>query len=249
MDKERKQIAPPSVTSEAKDKLLKKMYISNVINRLMELNSPKDTDRKRWIWELIQNAKDTISNSPDRDSVDIKINIDGDIVKFSHNGEPFTPDARFALLWKYSEDKENQESTGRFGTGFLTTHCLSKIVSIESDMYMEGNKTCGFSVTMYRDGQVGKELLEGLEKMEKSEVYYEVPFGWTTYTYHVNTDSGRRAIELGIKNFHENIAQTMMFCKELRFVELNNNGKITILKRLPMESVGNGISLAKFEIN
>lgn len=249
MDKERKQIAPPSVTSEAKDKLLKKMYISNVINRLMELNSPKDTDRKRWIWELIQNAKDTISNSPDRDSVDIKINIDGDVVKFSHNGAPFTPDARFALLWKYSEDKENQESTGRFGTGFLTTHCLSKIVSIESDMYMEGNKTCGFSVTMYRDGQVGKELLEGLEKMEKSEVYYEVPFGWTTYTYHVNTDSGRRAIELGIKNFHENIAQTMMFCKELRFVELNNNGKITILKRLPMESVGNGISLAKFEIN
>ena len=243
---ERKQIAPPAVTADAKDKLLKKMYISNVKNRLTHL---KDIDRKRWVWELIQNAKDTISKSPERDGVDIRISIDGDIVKFRHNGEPFTPDARFALLWKYSEDKENQESTGRFGTGFLTTHCLSKIVSIESDMYMEGSKKCGFSVTMYRDGQVEKELLEGLEKMEESAKYYEETFGWTTYTYHVNTDSGRRAITLGVQNFHENIAQTMLFCKELKSVELNNNNEITTLKRLPLREVADGISLAEFEIN
>ena len=63
------------------------------------------------------------------------------IVRFRHDGNPFTSDARFGLLYKYSEDKENSESTGRFGTGFLTTHCLSKVVTIESNMYSNDEKT------------------------------------------------------------------------------------------------------------
>ena len=29
-------------------------------NRLRELENPSDNDCKRWIWELIQNAKDSI---------------------------------------------------------------------------------------------------------------------------------------------------------------------------------------------
>ena len=59
-----------------------------------------------------------------------------------------------ALLYKYSEGKTNNaESTGRFGTGFLTTHSLSKIVNIEGPIYDGKNNICGFEVTMYRDGK------------------------------------------------------------------------------------------------
>ena len=129
-----KKIEPPSVTKDATEKLLRKMYISNVAKRLRQLNQPSDIDRKRWIWELIQNAKDTIAGDPLRKDINVRIEIAGDIVRFKHDGNPFTADARFGLLYKYSEDKENQESTGRFGTGFLTTHCLSKVVTIESNM-------------------------------------------------------------------------------------------------------------------
>ena len=106
-----------------------KMYLANVSNRLRELENPRDIDCKRWVWELVQNAKDSIVGDKDRDSVDIKIIVEGDSYKFLHNGSPFTMGTLTALLYKFSEGKRNDsESTGRFGTGFLTTHSLSKIV-------------------------------------------------------------------------------------------------------------------------
>lgn len=249
MAEEKRKISAPSVTKDATEKLLRKMYISNVAKRLRELNAPSDIDRKRWVWELIQNAKDTIVGDVNRNEINVRIEVEGDTVKFRHDGNPFTADARFGLLYKYSEDKENQESTGRFGTGFLTTHCLSKVVTIESNMYSNDERTtlCGFSVTMYRDGQIEKELLEGLDKMQASEEYYEDTFDWTTFTYHVSTESGRRAIQLGIENFHDNIAQTMLFCKELASIELNDNGKITSIVRKPVVNLGMGVNIAEFE--
>lgn len=134
------EIAQPSVIKGSYEKLLRKMYISNVAKRLRQLNQPSDVDRKRWVWELIQNAKDTIVSDPTRNQINVRIEIEGDIVRFRHDGNPFTSDARFGLLYKYSEDKENSESTGRFGTGFLTTHCLSKVVTIESNMYSNDEK-------------------------------------------------------------------------------------------------------------
>lgn len=251
MAEDMKKIEPPSVTKDATEKLLRKMYISNVAKRLRQLNQPSDIDRKRWIWELIQNAKDTIVGDPLRKDINVRIEIAGDIVRFKHDGNPFTADARFGLLYKYSEDKENQESTGRFGTGFLTTHCLSKVVTIESNMYLDDSHAnlCGFRVTMYRDGQIEKELLDGLNKMQQSEEYYEDTFKWTTFTYHVSTDSGRRAIKLGIENFYENIAQTMLFCKELASIELNDNGKITSIIRKQITEVAPNVMSAEFEIN
>lgn len=245
------EIAPPSVIKGSYEKLLRKMYISNVAKRLRQLNQPSDVDRKRWVWELIQNAKDTIASDPTRNQINVRIEIEGDIVRFRHDGNPFTSDARFGLLYKYSEDKENSESTGRFGTGFLTTHCLSKVVTIESNMYSNDEKTelCGFSVTMYRDGQIEKELLEGLDKMEESQKYYGDLFEWTTCTYHVSTDSGRRAIQLGIENFYKHITQTMLFCKELASIELNDNGKITNIIRRPIEEVAPNVMSAIFKIH
>ncbi|MBD5132407.1 MAG: hypothetical protein HDT28_07480 [Clostridiales bacterium] len=226
-------VSAPKGAKKAFDDLLRKMYISNVAKRLRDLDQPSATDKQRWVWELIQNAKDTIANDNTRDKINVSININGDIVTFTHDGNPFTLNARLGLLWKYSEAKETQESTGRFGTGFLTTHCLSKIVSIESDVYDDDdfNNVLGFRVTMYRDGDTESELLEGLDKMESSEVYFKESFGHTSFTYHIKSDSGREAVRLGIENFYNNIAQTMLFCPELNSVVINNNGSLLKVER------------------
>lgn len=244
------RIDPPKTTKTAYNKLIHKMYIGNVYNRLDELNNPQDDDRKRWIWELIQNAKDTVAQDPNRNGVNILIEIDGDNVYFRHDGNPFTADALFGLLYKYSEDKENQESTGRFGTGFLTTHCLSKIVSIEGNMFKDDDNSglCGFQVTMYRDGRDAQELLDGLEKMESSKMYWDEPFKWTTFSYKVSSESGRKSVKLGLESFHENIAQVMLFCKELLSVKLIVNGLTTEIHRLPQVKVSDDITLAEFDI-
>ena len=206
-----KQIEKPNEARDAEDFLLNDMYLSNVKKRLRALNQPTENDRKRWVWELIQNAKDSISKDPNRSSVDVEIEIKDNIVKFIHNGAPFTYKARLGLLYKYSKDKGGAGSTGRFGTGFLTTHCLSKIVTIEGDV-MDKNSARGFSVTMYRNGQSDEELLSGIKKMKDSEKWYQDTFGRTTFTYVIQTENpGRDSLVKGLKNFYANIAQTLLF--------------------------------------
>ena len=67
-------------------KIFNKVYLANVGNRLREIENPNITDCKRWIWELIQNAKDSISGDKNKKGVDIEINIENNIYKFIHNG-------------------------------------------------------------------------------------------------------------------------------------------------------------------
>ena len=246
------RIEQPQSVSCALDELLNSMYISNVQNRLRQLNEPTENDCKRWVWELIQNAKDSISQDKNRASVDIKLVIRDKEVKFSHNGSPFTAKAQLGLLYKYSEGKvNNSESTGRFGTGFLTTHSLSKIVSVEGDVYTDNinNPLCGFSATMFRDGLDEPELLDGVNKMKESMIYTKEINNWTTYTYHLKTPQNENALQLGLENFISNIAQTMLFCKELNSVELDNNNTITkiIRKEARQLDVNNCIYMSEFE--
>lgn len=180
------------------------IYLANVYNRLRGLENPSDIDCKRWIWELIQNAKDSIVGQKDKKNVDIEIEVQKDTYKFKHNGSPFTMKNLTGLLYKYSEGKtNNSESTGQFGTGFLTTHSLSKIVTINSDVIDDDdNKPHGFTVTMYREGDKD-ELLEGLKNTENSFKKFSEPFGWTTYEYVAKTQRNKEAGKLGIKNFKE----------------------------------------------
>lgn len=244
-----KQIEKPNEANNAEGDLLSNMYLSNVKKRLRALNQPNENDRKRWVWELIQNAKDSISGDSSKSSVDIEIEIKDNIVKFIHNGTPFTYKARLGLLYKYSEDKGGAESTGRFGTGFLTTHCLSKVVTIESDV-LDKDSVRGFSVTMYRNGQTDEELLAGIKKMKDSEKWYQDAFGKTTFTYNIQTENpGRDSLIKGIDNFHANVAQTLLFCPEIGKLSINDNGKITSITRVDKEiPLSDNITLSSFQL-
>ncbi|ORX55846.1 hypothetical protein BCR36DRAFT_581012 [Piromyces finnis] len=211
-------------------KIFGKIYLANVRNRLRELKNPNDIDCQRSCWELVQNAKDSIAGT-DRKSVDIKIHVDENTFIFKHNGSPFVISTLTALIYKYSEGKTNDgESTGRFGTGFLTTHCLSFNVKITSDIITDG-KVKGFEVTMFRDGE-DDELLEGLQRTEDSYKEYESCNGWTSYEFKMTTKRNKEACRLAIENFKDNIAKVMLFCPEINSIELDDNGKVLSINRL-----------------
>ena len=209
---------------EERSKIFGKIYLANVRNRLRELENPNDVDCKRWIWELVQNAKDSISNQPDRKDVDIKIKIENDIYSFTHNGSPFTKGTLFALLYKFSEGKTNNgESTGRFGTGFLTTHSLSKVVKMEGPIKDDDETICGFEVTMYRDGKNNDELINGIIQMENEKKFYKKKQPkWTKFTYILKTKRNKESSELGANNFKINIILTMLFNQKFKKVELKS---------------------------
>eukprot|EP00833_Pecoramyces_ruminatium_P016728 jgi/Orpsp1_1/1190760/evm.model.d7180000081067.1 len=212
--------------------IFSKVYMANIRNRLRELENPTLEDCKRWVWELIQNAKDSIADKKDKTGIDIEIIVKDDKYIFKHNGSPFTSKTLPALLYKFSEGKGNSsESTGRFGTGFLTTHSLSKTVNISGDIITEDGQLKGFTVTMYREGDE-KELLEGLKNTKNN--YKEFPIDshqWTIYEYTAKTEKNREAGRLGIQNFRDNITKTMVFCPEINSIKLDDNGKIFEINR------------------
>lgn len=121
--------------------IVEDFYVGHIKNRLRELETADDDEQTRWIWELIQNAKDcskelvNVSQNTARfKAVDIKIEYDvkKKIVIFKHNGYPFTNETLNSLMYKYSSKNDKEESTGRFGTGFMTSHTLSRIVYIKA---------------------------------------------------------------------------------------------------------------------
>ncbi len=239
----------PRGYSRAHDKLTNKIYISNVGKRLRQLNNPSDIDYRRWVWELLQNAKDSITGIEGRKQINAEFSIHGTEVAFKHNGAPFTYDALDGLLYKYSDGKESGESTGRFGTGFLTTHCLSKVVDISGDVFDDeaNNGRRGFSVTMFRDGQDDQELLSGLERMRKTLDFSHRPTGITIFTYHV-ADCSTKAIELGIGELKANLCKVMLFCPQLGMITINDNGVQFVVNRKAITKVDENVTLYEFEL-
>jgi hypothetical protein len=78
----------------------------------------------RWIWELMQNARDAaIPGSRLR----IRVCITEKEVSFQHNGMAFNTDQAAHLIHQGSTKYEDDGQIGRFGTGFLSTHIISKV--------------------------------------------------------------------------------------------------------------------------
>lgn len=152
----------------------KKAYSHLIATKILDLmdnlrlNSNGNASR-RWIWELLQNAKDV--SYEDRKIV-TKINLDTNkkILEFSHNGKPFTSENITFLIEQVStkEREKNKEiaskTTGKFGTGFLTTHLLSEIVTISGVLKDPDEPYKKFELTLDRSGRNINSIIESVER-------------------------------------------------------------------------------------
>ena len=62
-------------------------YATKIIDGLSKLFAKYEKAAERWIWELLQNAKDCADK---HDTVMVEIAIADDYVEFKHSGKPFT---------------------------------------------------------------------------------------------------------------------------------------------------------------
>lgn len=60
-----------------------------------------ETEKRRWIWELIQNAKD-VQNTVGNGKVSIQIELNENELLFKHNGDPFKLSHLTGLLQQVS---------------------------------------------------------------------------------------------------------------------------------------------------
>ena len=127
-----------------------------VHKHLRMLESNRSRVLPRWIWELLQNARDVADgNGSLVASVEVR---NGELI-FRHNGRGFEPGEITHLVYYGSTKLEQADPIGQFGSGFLTTHLLSLTIDVS------GQLTNGqtFAFRLDRSGDTEADLQQRME--------------------------------------------------------------------------------------
>ncbi len=223
---------------ESKDYNNYKLTADKVIQKLDSVREERTKSRRRWIWELMQNAKD-VPNKYNK--VSIEINLSNNLFQFKHNGDPFLVGNITGLIQQVSYGKpsnsSNRRITGKFGTGFVTTHLLSDIVYVEGIVDGLNLPPKKFKIELNRKGDTSEELIpkirEELEKLDNIESFEtinnyhdtrEEKDKPTVFSYPLIDEESRKAANIGVEDLANTLPQTLIFIDDqLKTVTINDN--------------------------
>jgi len=234
----------------------------------------KIRDRRRWIWELMQNAKDVISG---RGFVEIVLTDDA--VTFAHNGNAFSYNNLAAILSQrtskapdYTDDQKKSffdrifsedqtidktelerflKTSGRFGSGFMTTYLLSKNIKLES-LYTDGVRTKEFSISLDRSVIIDTEMVNkvkiSFDRFSEIEKFTDADRNVTVninptecntkFTYTFEDDASKLIANEGLADLHASIQFVFCFIDLFEQVTIKENGVKTIYKRIEPITTG-----------
>jgi hypothetical protein len=225
-------------------------FIKQIADKLFQgIQSANDKgEPRRWIWELVQNAKDTPNK---QGPVKIKVTTTVDELIFEHNGDPFTIKSLTGLLQQVSSKSSTlteERTTGKFGTGFITTHMLSKIVDVSGIfVYSSGQKK--FQLTLDRDANTPDELIEKVKQLmlKKDELASDVlypplpddyiqPAFETRFSYRLSNPPTKYAKQ-GVDDLNLVGPYTLLFNKSIDSYSIQSavNLAITITRQYPKQ--------------
>lgn len=209
---------------------------TKIINSLNELKETNDENASyRWIWELIQNAKD-VANSTGKVDILIKFSEIDKVVEFSHNGKLFsTQNIVFLIEQVSTKDQEKEiesekKSTGKFGTGFLTTHLLSEKVQVHGYVQDSNEIPQSFNTLLDRTGKYNSAIIEAIQnscnmlEASKEEEVEELDFN-TKFIYELD-DKGINTAKKGLENLLISVPYVFTFVPEVNSITLNSDNYI-----------------------
>ncbi len=188
--------------------------------KVRDARSAPDQAKKRWPFELIQNAHDA-GERHGRDGVTMTFKLIDGTLTFEHDGAPFEMDDLVALLeGGSSKDFESRETTGRFGTGFLVTHVLSEVVRVAGVLDEDGGHHA-FEVGLNRPDNED-DILKNISTSESA-----VSKAWSisdyssrpTATFEYSVKSSDPALA-GLDMLEETLPHLFGSCPHLREVKI-----------------------------
>ena len=220
-----------------KNQIFQKKTIEAAINTIMtkmdDLKGANESDknimRRRWIWELMQNANDCAN----KNEISIWINSNENELVFSHNGDIFTYDNLIDLITQISSKRTNEDKTGKFGTGFISTHLISEIVKIKGIYHrtQTSNNYKSMCFDVDRSGETEREIkdsittaiseLETIDMSENVECDFDSDKPKTAFVYDLTRKSSlevQEAITSGYKDLDMSIAFVLAFTKYIKEV-------------------------------
>lgn len=234
------------------------------MEHLKPILSKSNELRKRWMWELLQNASDL------GDEIHTEFEITDSKLIFRHNGKPFGLDEAFNLIMPdSSKDEESLHSKeqenppiGQFGTGFISTHILSKRIRIKGIVKdSEEDEFFTFSFELDRSERKNKDFLiqsikdsekEYGESLTKISNYEPSEFDTEFIYYLADTYSSIDSLDTineGLNTLNELLPFVFAFRPQLKSVRIkdsrNGNSILKNYKRKEIESENEGVTLVQ----
>jgi len=231
---------PDSLTSYEHQSELNdmKQHADKIIQGIKKL---EENDANRAIWELFQNAVDLSSEC------EVTIELTENSLRFTHNGEPFTPMTLDCLFKQVSsktlEERkltfEDNEPVGQYGTGFITTHSFGKEIIIDGALVKNEGYIPLEQFVIDRHTDNWKELGERIRQLKKkvgnllnNETINDLPYPHTTFTYKTVTKHNRDCAERAVASLSTILPYVMTLNPRLKKVtvkELSN--QITVYQK------------------
>ncbi|MCB2356417.1 sacsin N-terminal ATP-binding-like domain-containing protein [Clostridium estertheticum] len=215
---------------------------TNVANKIIDMLdklrlSANENSPRRWIWELLQNAKD-VTNSSGRVKVKVRFDEEKGFLEFSHNGKPFTTTQLVYLIEQVSTKERNEgnleaeKKSGKFGTGFLTTHLLSEKLVVSGILADEEVQLRSFNVHLDRSGKNKDEIIKAIqasyEELENStllpqnEVFDEN--STNTIFQYVLDKEGMKVAKAGMEDLNVSIPYVLSLMTEIEEIIIEPRG-------------------------
>lgn len=214
-------------------------YVYYEIENLRNSKSPEDV-RRRWIWELLQNAHD--ARGVDGIITEVRYNPKEGKLVFLHNGRGFKANEIAHLIKSgTTKDEEDQETYGEFGRGFLTTHLLSPTVKIAGQL----DNGSWFDFTLERDNKSKSTLVKSLEKSLKafkcnrSDNKPAIPDGFTTqFIFPIHGSDAEEAVRAGIDLLEQCAPYVLIFNREFFNINIKEPDKTRCFKLNDVSQLG-----------
>ncbi len=240
-----------------------KLTADKVIQILDQVRDEGKKSRRRWIWELMQNAKD-VKNVYGQVSIEIELSEDQLI--FRHNGDPFRIDNLTGLIQQVSSkpsDGKDEETTGKFGTGFISTHLLSDIIIVKGVVQEPNENPKRIEIELNRSGETSEDLMPAIEKalelidlidddkefpplLDYSIQRTELDFD-NEFIYSLLNEDAKEAAKVGVDDLKTTLPLTLAFIDKLKQIRVINhlNGEDVTYK---CESKSNTNYFKEYEI-
>ncbi len=180
---------------------------------------------KRWIWELLQNAKDAAKGKPFSFSVTLKEST----LTVHHDAGPFELRDIVALVeGDSSKQRRAEDTTGKFGKGFLVSHVVSPDVQVRGILAAADRGAFSFAFRLHRDGSEG-EIKRNIEKcrdaLDAVTPYSGVSYP-TEFVFHLkaneDTDS---CVNDALRNLRNHAPYLFSFIPELKNITFDLLGQ------------------------
>lgn len=233
--------------NDARHEVLTDSNAQTVRNYLKRLFQEEARFRSRWIWELLQNARDASSAN----GVRVWLVLRPDCVVFRHDGLPFNYKNIAHLIYhgttKYEPSISGIDPIGQYGTGFLTTHLISKTVWVRGRL--DDKKR--FNFLLDRRGDSADDLKSAMDSswsrfVESCSEAHDADPIQTEFEYPLES-SLLDSVNKDVSDLIENAAYLLSFNERIKRLQIDRGGPALVIEKKEHEQLTESAQRVRIE--